>query len=132
LAPVSSVDINGCSRDWRVVRPNVIVRVAALALFALAPWAVGAGSAVSSRAAHPVEAMPSECEEQNSPSLDEPSVDTDAGRPITEKVALPTGDEDDQDDQDGGFCRSETLELWSQQEPMPVRQALNIATRANS
>jgi hypothetical protein len=110
----------------------VIVRVAVLALFVLAPWAGGAGSAASSLTVRPVEAAPSDCEDQNSPSLDEPSVDTDAGRPITEKVASPSDDEDDQDSQDGGACRSETLELWFQQEPMPALQVFNMTARANS
>ncbi len=112
----------------------MIVRVAALALFALAPWIGGAGSIASSGTARPVEAAPSECDNQNAPSLDEPSVDTDAGRPITEKVAVPADDEDDQDDdQDsGGVCRSETLELWFQQEPLPTLQVLNVTARVNS
>jgi hypothetical protein len=110
----------------------VIVRVAALALFALAPWAGGAGSAASLVTVHPVDATPSECADQNSPSLDEPSVDTDAGRPITEKDALPNDDEDDQDSQADGACRSETLELWFQHKPMPVIQALNLTKGAIS
>ena len=109
----------------------MIVRVAVLALFALVPWIGEAGSAADSRMALPVEMMPSPCGEQSAP-LDEPSVDTDPGRPITEEAALPADDDGgDQGDLDGA-CRSESLEFWFQQEPPTFIEAMNATPKARS
>ena len=50
--------------------------------------------------------------------MDDPNVDTDADRPITEKA--DDGDDDDAGGDvgiDGGVCRSQTLELRFQLEP---------------
>ena len=124
------LDINA-SHSGKVVRPNVIVRVAALALFALVPWSVHSGSAASSRAqSSAADDTPSACNDQDqSDPLDEPSVQTDPARPITEDAA----DEGDNDGEtDDGMCRSQTLELWFPQKPSFLVQALNDTDRATS
>jgi hypothetical protein len=103
------------------------------ALLAFVPW-TGTGGAAGSRLSHPVEITPSECAtESQGPMLDDPNVDTDPDRPITENAAMLTDDGDDQSDDDAdGMCRSETLELWYQADPSTFMQALAATSRANS
>ena len=113
----------------------MLVRIALLMAFAVVPW-TGMSSAAGSRASLDEEPQTSECGtgKQQGPSFDDPSVDTDPERPITELASL--SDEEDGDDQSDdyadGMCRSETLELWFQPEPNIFLQASAAVTRALS
>jgi hypothetical protein len=108
-------------------------------VLALVPWM---NSAASSRVSFfDQEAPPptSECgtSPNQGPSLDDPSVDTDPDRPVTEHASMSddegddSGDEgdDSSDDNADGMCRSETLELWFQPEPNTFVEA-RLATAA--
>lgn len=112
----------------------MIVRVAALALFALAPWSIDGGSAPAWRAAAGPMPDTSDCADpsESGSMLDEPSVQTDPERPITENAALSDDDVNGDDDQDDGVCRSNTLELWFQRQPPFVLQVLNATARSQS
>lgn len=122
----------------------MLVRVALLMSIALVPWTgAGMSSAAGSRASLDEEPRASECgsAKQQGPSLDDPNVDTDPERPITEQASLGDdgdagGDGDAQgdgsDDYADGMCRSETLELWFQPESNIFIQALAATERALS
>ena len=101
----------------------MIVRVAVLSIFALIPWAAESGSQ-RAQSVRSVEVAPSDCDNRSDSLLDEPSVQTDPGRPIVEKADL----DDDDNDADDGTCRSDTLELWHEQEPTFGLLALNVLT----
>ena len=117
----------------------MLVRIALLMLFAFLPWA-GMSSAGPNVAVDEELAPPTECgsSKEQGPSLDDPNVDTDPGRPITEEASMPgegmPGDDggDYSDDDADGMCRSETLELWFQPEPNIFLQALAATSRALS
>lgn len=101
----------------------MLVRIAFALLISLAfvPW-TGMSSAAGSRVSFDEEPQTSECgsAKQQGPSFDDPNVDTDPGRPITEHASLPDEEGDDQsDDYADGMCRSETLELWFAPESDP-------------
>ncbi len=92
----------------------MIVRVAVLIIFALTPWTAENGTQ-RAQSVRSVEAAPSDCDNRSDSLLDEPSVQTDPGRPIVEKAN--SDDDDNDNDVDDGTCRSDTLELWHEQEP---------------
>jgi len=111
----------------------VLVKVALFVLFALAPWSA-VGPSAGSRVSFEGEPQTSECgsAKQQGPSFDDPNVDTDPERPITELASLPDDEGDDSDDYADGMCRSETLELWFQPQPNVFIQALAATSRAQS
>jgi hypothetical protein len=101
--------------------PTVITRFCALVFLALG---LGAAEAdVSSVASPPTQqwqtipdesapnSPPPECDGslKSGPSFDDPNVDTDPDRPITEKAGDGDGQSADEADD---ACRSETLEHW--------------------
>jgi hypothetical protein len=123
--------------------PTVISRFCALVVLTL-----GLGSAqadVSSVATPPTQqwqtipdesepnAPPPECDGslKSGPSPDDPNVDTDPDRPITEKAA---GYEDEQSaDEPDDACRSETLEHWFEPDGEDAMVlAMRFAARASS
>jgi hypothetical protein len=113
----------------------VLVRFVLLMLLALVPW-TGMSSAAGSRVAFDEEPQVSDCggdSKGQGPSLDDPNVDTDPERPITELAsgfADEEEGEDQSDDYADGMCRSETLELWYQPDPTIFIQALAATRRA--
>ena len=109
----------------------VLVRFALFVLLAFAPWSATSSTA-GSRVDFEGEPHTSECgsAKQQGPSFDDPNVDTDPERPITEHASAPEDEGDGTDDDADGMCRSETLELWFQPEPNIFIQALAVARRA--
>ena len=113
----------------------MLVRIALLMSLSLVPW-TGMSSAAGSRVSLDEEPQTSECgtAKQQGPSFDDPNVDTDPGRPITEHASLSDEEEgDDQsDDYADGMCRSETLELWFPPEPTVSLRASALAVMPNA
>ena len=102
----------------------MIVRVAVLVIFALTPWAAESGTQ-GPQSLRSVEMAPSDCDNRGDSLLGEPSVQTYPGRPIVEKADL----DNDDNDADDGTCRSDTLELWHEQEPAFGVLVLNDLSR---
>lgn len=110
----------------------MLVRFALLMSLAFVPW-TGMSSAAGSRVVLDEEPQVSECGDSKGqgPSLDDPNVDTDPERPITELASrFAEEDEDQSDDYADGMCRSETLELWYHPEPTIFIDALAATSRA--
>ena len=105
----------------------MIVRVAVLIVFALTPLAAESGTQ-RAQSLRSVQVAPSDCDNRSDSLLDEPSVQTDPGRPIVEKADSDEGDSD----ADDGVCRSDTLELWHEQEPAFGLLVLNDSSRKSS
>ena len=113
----------------------MLVRFALVMVLAFLPW-TGMNSAAGPRFSGDEDvAPPSKCgsSSEQGPSLDDPNVDTDPDRPITENASMAGDEGDDQSDDDAdGMCRSETLELWFQPEPAIFVLALAEISRADS
>jgi hypothetical protein len=127
----------------------VIARIAVLAVMVLGLGSAGASppsvsllrSVAEDESGPPADDGPglTDCNGalQTGPSLDDPNVDTDPERPITEHASHVTreGEEDgdDQSDNDAdGQCRSETLELWHQEDPDAMVHVMLETGRAHS
>jgi hypothetical protein len=122
----------------------VIARFAVLALMVLGLGSAGAVSPVSGPRLvadeETPDAAPVECtgELQTGPSLDDPNVDTDPERPIMEHTSMVTGEGEEDgdggqnDDGADGQCRSETLELWHQNDPNALVHAMLETHLTNS
>lgn len=107
----------------------MLVNIALLMSLALMPW-THASSIADTRVSLDDAPGISKCgsaQQQQGPSLDDPNVDTDPDRPITEHASMndgpPDGDDDQGEDEaqgdefSNGMCRSETLELWFERDP---------------
>ena len=123
-----------------IARFAVLVLMVGLGSAGAAPSLVSHPRLVADQASPPDDgAAPTECNGslQTGPSLDDPNVDTDPERPILEHASHVTregeddGDDDQSDNGADGQCRSETLELWHQNDPDSLVHAALETHRAH-